>query len=394
MLVKLKTPGADYHQITAESMGLPIITDESSLEARIKAARKDFNRQYRHLRQADGHYYAKRGGGGRGFHLFPKLPAELQLLVWREAVKNLTVPNIQEFDFDFAYDPDAAPEGRVGNGLTACFKPKRTRQLAGHRSLLMACIDSRKAFLDSGKYHMLPLTYLVGFEDKEITKKEKKRARRFETTRQVGNTTFKVKKTTPKVKTVAHKVTNTHSQANMAFVRVLLPVSFEHTCFLIDKIEKPFAYESVHPTPPPAFYAYSQAAGLEFVRSIKKLAFAIHKNIDYKSTLISHFFETSYKQCRLDPNAPPYDLGALEQLSYVSAKAVERQCCIGWDQIWNSVPSITLQQFERQFSTSQGWERRDLIGLHVTLWMKWAKFHWDFNLRWGGAVRQKCTCHR
>lgn len=352
-------PSADYHQTMAESI---------SMEARLKAARKDFNRQYRHLRQADGQYYAQRGGGGRGFHLFPKLPAELQLQVWREAVKNLSVPNIQEFDFDLAYDPDAAPEGRDGNGLISCFKPRRTRQLAGHRSLLMTCLDSRKAFVDSGTYHMLPLTYLVGFEDNETAKKENKRS--------------------------ARKVTNNHTQANMAFVRVLLPVSFEHTCFLIYKIEEPFAYESVHPKPPPASYAFSQAAGLEFVRSIKKLAFAIHKNNNYSSTLISHFFENSYNQCRLDPNVPPYDLGALEQLSYVSARAVERQCCIGWDQIWSSVPSITLQQFERQYSTSKGWEERDLSDLHYTLMRKWSKFHWDFNLRWGGAVRQKCTCRR
>lgn len=373
-------PSADYHQIMAESI---------SMEARLKAARKDFNRQYRHLRQADGQYYAQRGGGGRGFHLFPKLPAELQLQVWREAVKNLSVPNIQEFDFDLAYDPDAAPEGRDGNGLISCFKPKRTRQLAGHRSLLMTCIDSRRTFLDSGKYHMLPLTYLVGFEDNETAKNDKKRTERLETTRKVGITTFKVKKITSKVKTVAHKVTNNHTQAKMAFVRVLLPISFENTCFLIYKIEEPFAYESVHPTPPPASYAFSQAAGLEFVRSIKKLAFAIHKNVNCRSTLISHFY-----QCGLDPNVPPYDLGALEQLSYVSAKAVERQCCIGWDQIWNSVPSITLQQFERQHRTSQGWEERDLSDLHYTLMRKWSKFHWDFNLRWGGAVRQKCTCRR
>lgn len=345
------------------------------MEARMKAARKDFNRQYRHLRQADGQYYSKSGGGGRAFHLFPKLPAELQLQVWREAVKNLSVPKIQEFDFDLAYDPDAAPEGRDGNGLIACFKPKRTRQLAGHRNLLMACIDSRRTFLDSGRYHMLPLTYLVGLEDNETAKKENKRSQRFETTRKVD-------------KTVARKTTNNHSQANMALVRVLLPVSFEHTCFLIDKIEEPFAYESVHPTPPPVSYAFSEAVGLEFVHLIKKLAFAIHKNVNYRSTLISQFY-----QCRLDPNVPPYDLGALEQLSYVSAKAVERQCCIGWDQIWNSVPSITLQQFERQHSTS-GWEQQDLRDLHYTLMKKWCKFHWDFNLRWGGAVRQKCTCRR
>lgn len=382
----------------AERTGVPVITEE------------EFTRRYRHR-------------GDRVFHLFPKLPAELKLEVWKQAVKNLPVPKLQEFDFDFAYDPDAALRGRAGNGLIACFEPKRTHQLAGHLGLLTACIDSRKAFLDSSDYHMLPLTYLIGFKDKETPKKESKTSRSFgshvkrkntssdktysvaesmKTTKRVGNSIFKVKKiappaktTTHQVKSVTHKIAESHSQANKAFVRVLLPVSFEHTRFIIDKVAEPFAYESVHPTPPRARNAFSGAAGLEFVHSIKRLAFSQHKRDWKKPGLFYDWFATSPGQYRFGADDPPFTLGVLEELSFVSARAVERQCCIGSHNVWNSVPSIAVQQFDRRSgSTSREWEIRDLIGLHSALTNKWAQFHWDFNLRWGGSIRKKCTCRR
>lgn len=399
-------------------MGFPLVseedfnfatgfTNESPLEARLKAAREDLNRQYRHLRQADDQYYAPSGDSDRVFHLFPKLPAELRLEVWRQAVKNLPVPKIQEFDFDLAYDSNASPEGRAGNGLVACFKPKHNLQLAGHRGLLMACIDSREAFLNSGDYHMLPLTYLVGLEVKN-TKEETKNTessedyvkkrnatfnKRYGATenkqtiriRRVGNTTFRVKKIGP-------QAIDKHSQANKAFIRVLLPVSFEHTRFLIDKVAETFAYKSIHPAPPPHSKALGQAAGLDFVHSIKKLAFSMSKNAWFKTTLFSDLFATSPDQYQAVPNAPPYILGTLEELSYVSGRAVERQCCVGADLIWTSVPTIAVQQFERLNSPPQGWHVLDLYRLHTNLLHQWVRFHWDFKQRWRGTIRQKCSC--
>lgn len=278
-------------------MGFPLVTED------------DFNRENSHLRQADGHYYSASGDGDRVFRLFPSLPAELRLDIWKQAVKNLPIPKVQEFDFDLAYDPNAAPEGRAGNGLIACFKPKHNRQLAGHRGLLMACIDSRKAFLNSGDYHLLPLTYLVVFEDEKTTKEKTEKAESFEyyvkktnaalinkygsterkktiRIRRVGNTTFRVKKITLPANDVSHEVTEKHFQAHKAFVRVLLPVSFEHTGFLIDKVAETFAYESVHPTPPPPNMAFSRAAGLEFVHSIRKLAFTVDKKAWFGTPLL------------------------------------------------------------------------------------------------------------
>lgn len=385
-------------------MGFPLVTEE------------DFNHKNSHLRQADGHYYSARGDCDRVFHLFPRLPAELRLEIWKQAVKNLPIPKVQEFDFDLAYDPNAAPEGRDGDGLVACFKPKHNRQLAGHRGLLMACIDSRKAFLNSGDYHMLPLTYLVVVDVNKTTKEKAGKAESFEDyvkkanaafnkkygateskktirIRRVGNTNFRIKKITLQANDVAHKVTDKHSQANKAFFRVLLPVSFEHTRFLIDKVAETFAYKSVHPTPPPPDMGFSRAAGLEFVHSIKKLAFSVDKKACFGTKLFSELFATSPDQCRIDPNAPPYILGKLEELSYVSALAVERQCCIGADLIWTSVPTIAVQQFERRSSPSEGWYVLDLYRLQINLLKQWDRFNQDFNLRWGGVIRQKCTCH-
>lgn len=403
--------------VTEEDLNLAIeSTDGSPLEARLKTAREDFNRQYPHLRQADGQDYATSCDGDRVFHLFPRLPAELRLEVWKQAVKNLPVPEVQEFDFDLAYDPNAAPEGRAGNGLVACFKPKHNRQLADHRGLLMACIDSREAFLNSGDYHMLPLTYLVAFEVNKTAKEKTGEAESFEDSdkktnaalikkygateskkairiRRVGKTTFRVNKITLPANDVAHKVTEEHSQANKAFVRVLLPVSFEHTRFLIDKVAKTFTYKSVHPRPPLPSIAFSRAAGLEFVHSIKKLAFSMDEKARFKTTLFSNLFATSPNQYPAGPNAAPYILGKLEDLSYVSARAVERQCCIGGDLIWTSVPTIAVQQFERRSSPPKGWHLLDLYRLHLNLMNQWARYHRDFNLRWGGAIRQKCTCH-
>lgn len=335
-------------------MGLPFVTEE------------DFNRQYCHLPQAGGQYLTSNGDGGRDFHLFPKLPAELRLEVWKQAVKNLSFPKVQEFDFDLAYDPNATPQGRAGNGLVACFKPKHNRHLACHRGLLMACIDSREAFLSSGDYHMLPLTYLVGGEV-EIEKTIK--------IRRVGIATFTVKKTTPQT-----------------FVRVLLPFSFEHTSFLIDKVAKTFAYKAVHPALLPRGKAFGEAAGLEFVHSIKKLAFSMSFSVGVKSTLFSNLFATSPDQYESDPKSPPYILGALEELSYVSASAVEHQCCIGEDLIWTSVPTMAVQQFQRRNSPPEGWHVVDLHRLHAKLLEQWVRFHLDFQRRWGGTICQKCTC--
>ncbi|KAK7737124.1 hypothetical protein SLS63_002915 [Diaporthe eres] len=385
----------------AGNMGFPPVTEAdlnfptgftkgSPLEARFNIARENFNREYSHLRHTDGHYCATRIDIEPVFHLFPRLPAELRLEVWKQAVKNLPIPKVQEFDFDLAYDPNAAPQGRAGNGLVACFKPKHNRQLAGHRGLLMACIDSREAFLNSGDYHMLPLTYLVDLEVKKTTKKETNESEVFEDyvekmntlcdnkygateskrtirIRRVGNTIFRVKKIRPQANDVVRNVTNKYSQANKAFVLVLLPVSFGHTLFLIDKVAETFAYKSVHPTPPPHSMAFGQAAGLEFVHSIKKLALSMNKKAWFRTTLFSDLFATSPDQYQVDPSTPPYSLGALEELSYVSARAVERQGCVGEDLIWTSVPTIAVQQFERLNSPSEGWHVLDLYRLHMNL---------------------------
>lgn len=398
----------------AEMMGLfPLITEEdfnwamgvtneSPLEARLKKAREDFNRQYNQLRQADGQYYDNDGpDSDRVFHLFPNLPAELQLLVWKHAVKGLPVPKIQAFDFDLAYDPNAAPVNRAGNGVIACFKPKYNRALAGHRGLLMACVDSRKAFLDSGDYHMLPLTYLVGPASDKPTKKQKREAESFEDYVKRSNEAFdrscivtddeEDKKNTPQVKETK---TPENPQTGKTFVHVVVPVKFADTRFLIDKVAEPFAYKSIHPAPPASERAFTQAAGLEFMHSIKKLAFSMDKTAWNKDLLFCDWFTTSPQQYRRDLRPSPYTLGALEELSYVSARAFRRQCCIGHDPIWNLVPSIKLRKFERQGKGTASWPVQDLYRVHMTLMQKWKQFDRAFNTRWAKAMRQTCTCRR
>ncbi|KKY35733.1 hypothetical protein UCDDA912_g04341 [Diaporthe ampelina] len=390
-------------------------TNESPLEARLKAARENFDRQYRQLRQADGQYYADSGpDSDRVFHLFPKLPGELQLLVWKEAVSGLPVPKLQAFDFDLAYDPNAAPQGRVGNGLVACFKPTRTRQLACHRGLLMACVDSRNAFLDSGDYHMLPLTYLVDNSVENPTKNDKKEAEGFEDyvkktnawfdkrygatesnkTKKVKNGISIVKKTTPKAKEVARKARKNASQTTKVFVHVVLPVSFEHTRVLIEKVAVPFAYKSVHPSPPSTERSFTQAAGLDWIHSIKKLSFSMDNRSWNNNILFCDWYATSPGHYRHHLLSLPFSLGSLQELSYVSAKAVDRQCCIGEAEVWNSVPSIAVRQFDREFKSSSHWTVRELYRLHLALMRQWQQFDRDFNLHWARALRQTCTCRR
>lgn len=380
-------------------------TDESPLEARLKAAREDFNRQYRRLRQADGQYYENHGPDSkRDFHLFPKLPAELQLLVWKHAAKSLPVPKIQAFDFDLAYDPNAAPVNRAGNGVIACFKPKYTRALTGHRALLMACVDSRKAFLDFGDYNMLSLTYLVSPDGEDTTKKQKKEAKSFMDYVKKSNESFdkmcdasrntsaEDKKTTPKIK--KNETPKDASQANKTFARVVVPVNFAETRFVIDKVAETFAYKSIHPAPPSAGMVFNEAAGLEFMHSIKKLAFCMNQNSLNSDLIFCDWFATSPIQNRRGLVPSPYTLGALEELSYVSAKAFKRQCCIGHDHIWNIAPSIKVRNFERALKGTAPWRVQDLHRVHLTLISRWKQFDRRFNLRWAKAMRQTCTCRR
>lgn len=386
-------------------------TDESPLEARLKAAREDFNRQYRQVRQADGQYYTD---NDRVFTVFPKLPGELQVMVWKEAVSSLPVPKLQAFDFDLAYDPNAAPPDRAGNGLVACFKPTRTRQLTGHRGLLMACSDSRKAFLDAGDYQMLPLTYLVDLPIESPADNEKKAegfkdyvkktndwfdrtygATESKNCKKLSNNVFLVRKErTPKVKKVARNARRNASQATKAFVHVMLPVNFEETRFLIDKVAVPFAYKSVHPSPPSTERSFTQAAGLEWVHSIKKLAFSMDASAWNTSILFSDWYATEPGHYRHLGLPMAYHLGSLEELSYVSAKAVDRQCCIGEAEVWNNVPTIAIQQFDREYKGSTFWLVRELYSLHLTLMRQWQQFDRDFNMDWAAALRQTCTCRR
>lgn len=402
----------------AEMMGLfPLITEEdfnyamgftneSPLEARLKKAREDFNRQYNQLRQADGQYYDNDGpDSDRVFHVFPNLPAELQLLVWKHAVNSLHVPKIQAFDFDLAYDPNAAPVNRAGNGVIACLKPKYNRALAGHRGLLMACVDSRKAFLDSGDYHMLPLTYLVGPAGDKATKKQKKEAQSFEDYVKKSNEEFdricteteskedreKDKKTTPQVKATK---TPENPQTGKSFANVVVPVNFADTRFLIDQVAEPFAYKSIHPMPPSTERVFTEAAGLEFMYSIKKLAFSMDKKAWNTDLLFCDWFATSPQQYRRGLRPSPYTLGELEELSYVSSRAFRRQCCIGHDPIWNLVPSIKVNKFERAGKGTATWPVQDLYRVHLTLMQKWRQFDRAFNSRWAKAMRQTCTCRR
>lgn len=392
--------------ITEEDFNFAMgVTNESPLEKRLKAAQEDFNRKFRQLRQADGQYYANDGpDADRVFHFFPKLPAELQLAVWKEAANSLPVPKLQAFDFDLAYDPNAAPQGRAGNGLVACFKPKRTRELRGHVGLLMACLDSRKAFLDAGDYHMLPLTYLVGPPVEDLTNGKKNQEGSFEDHGKKTNTWFDKKygatptttkeanKTVPLVEEAAPKSPK-NSQVNKTFGNVLLPVNFEDTRFHIDRVAVPFAYKSVHPTPPSSTRAFTQAAGLEFMHHIKKLVFSMDRKSWNKSIVFSHWFATKPDHHPHRGRAAPFSLGALEELSYVSTRAADRQCCIGADEIWDSVHIIEVREFDRQQMMSE-WQVSDLYRVHRIL-MCWLKeFNRDFNTRWGQALRQKCTCRR
>lgn len=360
--------------------------------------------EYRQLRQADGQYYANNGPDtDRVFHFFPKLPDELQLAVWKEAVNDLPVPKLQAFDFDIAHDPEAGPQGRARNGLVACFKPKRTHELRGHVCLLMACVDSRKTFLDAGGYHMLRLSYLVGPSVQNPTKDKKKQAGSFEDYVHKTNTWFdrkygatqttkKVNKTAPLVKKAAPKSHKNSSQVNKAFANVLFPVRFEDTRFLIDQVAKPFAYKSIQPSPLSRKRAFTQAAGLDFIHQIKKLAFSIDRKFWIKSVDLCDWF-IKPDHYRHNVRSALYSLGALEELSYVSASAADRQCCIGADDVWNSVPTIAVREFDRQPMMPE-WHVSDLDRLHLTLMRQWYQFDKDFNSRWGQALRQKCTCRR
>ncbi|POS74884.1 hypothetical protein DHEL01_v206728 [Diaporthe helianthi] len=379
-------------------------TNESPLEKRLKEAAENFNRQYAALRQVDGLY--DDNSSGRVFHVFPKLPAELQLEVWKHAVHGLTAPNVQAFDFDLAYDANAAPVGRAGNGVIACFKPKYTRALTGHRGLLMASVDSRKAFLEFADYTMQHLTYLVS------PPAEKKEPEAFMEYIEKSNKSFdnmciayghhlynnggdQAKR--PPRKTAAPKPKNAVSQNDKTFAHVILPINFDETRFLIDTVADTLAYTTVHPTPPTIERVFTQAAGLELMHSIKKLAMSMNQVSFNTERIFSDFFAQGPQHWRCAPLPGPshFTLGALEELTYVSAKAFRRQCCIGHAHVWANAPTIKLLTFQRGLRTaSDTWAVKDLYQLHITLMDKWKRHDRNFNLRWMKAMKQRCTCRR
>lgn len=390
----------DEHVTEADFNYAMGFTNESGLQKRLKEAADNFNRQYAELRQADGEY--DEDTSGRVFHLFPKLPGELQLHVWKHAAKGLPVPKVQAFDFDLAYDTSAAPVGRAGNDVIACFKPKYNRALTGHRGLLMACTDSRQAFLEFADYTMQPLTYLVSppVEKKEpetFTEYIDKSNKDFDKVCKAWGRHYNTSPSPSRKAETKPKPKEAVSQNDKKFVHVILPINFNDTRFLIDNVADTFSYTTVHPTPPTEECVFTQAAGLEIMHKIKKLAISTKQASFSTERIFSDFFATSPDHWRCAPLPGPRDftLGALEELTYVSAKAFKRQCCIGHVHVWATAPSIKLQTFQRGPRTgSEAWPVADLYRLHVTLMDNWRRYDRRFNHRWLKAMKQPCKCRR
>lgn len=397
-------------------------------EQDMKAAQDDFTRQQHLLSKPDGGYILDRdetGDGDRVFHFFPKLPAELQLQVWKEAAGALTVPKLLEFEFDLAYDPKAAaPQGRPGNGIIACFRPIRyERELDSHIGMIKACWDSRKAFIDHAGYTMLSLTYLVDpVEEKKREKREQIAAEASTKESEVKekrtwyNTSYaqlaaiekkkkqkraaKEKKAAAKAKKATRIVKKAIAQGlqfpppprpeTKIFKRVLFPVKLDQSCFLIHKMADRYSYRSVHPSPPRYENVFPGVSGLDFVHSIKKLAFSIHGNEWKPTTLFCDLYATTANRYTpaTAPNYVPLTLGALEELSYVSAKAVDRRCCMGEFDFWKEMTSINIQDFQ----AAPEWDVEELYRLHRNLLAAWQPMYKTFRRQWGYDTRRICTC--
>ncbi|KAL1875803.1 hypothetical protein Daus18300_002994 [Diaporthe australafricana] len=420
------------------AMGLADTNGRMSDEE-MKAAQDETTRKLHQLSKPNGGHIMDRdetGDNGRVFHFFPKLPAELQLQVWKEAAFALKVPKMLEFEFDLAYDPHAdAALSSSGNGLIACFRPIRyERELDSHMGMIKACYDSRKAFLDHGGYTMLKLTYVVD------PVKEEKREKREQVAEEASKKALvvqqkptipaaqkkrKIEKRTAKEKKAAEqhkkacalvkkaleagmqmpplnaptvKGTKIFKQTKVLketkiFKRVLFPVKFD-SCFVIHKIANRFSYKGVHPSPPAYENVFAGATGLDFVHSIKKLAFSIHGDEWKPSTLFCDLYATATANRYVPSTAPnytPLTLGALEELSYISAKAVERRCCMGELKFWNEMATIKIQDFQ---ATPQ-WSDDELYRLHRSVLGAWERKNRVFGIQRGQrayTTRQICTC--
>lgn len=91
------------------------------------------------------------------FFSFPRLPTEVQLKIWEEAVLSLPVVDKALFHFRIVGDKSYS-RTRADPGLVACFDPSETfvRSVHDHVALLRACHLSRLVFLKM-KPTMLPI---------------------------------------------------------------------------------------------------------------------------------------------------------------------------------------------------------------------------------------------
>lgn len=100
------------------------------------------------------------------FLCFPRLPAELQQMVWHESLPTL---DLQRFNAEIARKPDR-PAAQTSRELTLCLTPndhfiQQTRGLVG---LLGACYDSRAVAMGNIKAR-LPIQYIKQNQDGSIS---------------------------------------------------------------------------------------------------------------------------------------------------------------------------------------------------------------------------------
>lgn len=92
------------------------------------------------------------------FASFPKLPLELQRMVWKEVARDLAHLDYQRFIFEIVQDSRA---DKGDDSITLCFRPHEDfiNLTFGHRALLQACRESRWAAHEQIECY-LPIQYL------------------------------------------------------------------------------------------------------------------------------------------------------------------------------------------------------------------------------------------
>lgn len=123
------------------------------------------------LDMADPKIFTFTGASASQFNRFCDLPYELQIAIWQEAAASVHFVEL----YDFKLELTRGPLGRKRDSLqdfTLLTPESFVPATRGHRGLLMACVDSRRAIIAAvGPGNFMPINYIVkytGFDGRQV----------------------------------------------------------------------------------------------------------------------------------------------------------------------------------------------------------------------------------